>query len=247
MERLSSEAVRKSMKLFMKLLERSRVKKSEDTELFESYEDAEVAEVMGMFEEEAGVMFIRTGDTLYYTPKTDNRFFGFTNEELRDSMKLSNNTELYAAYIIILGILIKFYNGENYNIKCRTLLKVEELERYITTKLQIFSEKDSGEAEEQALGFNFSSVTKLWLEIPSYDEKISHYSRSSGTRISLIYKTLFFMRDQGLVNIANENEIFTTDKLDVMATAYYPESGRKKEILSYLDGLTKGVQNNADN
>ena len=240
MERLSPEAVRKSIKLFMRLLEKSRVQKSEDAELFVSYEDPEVTEVMGMLEDEAGIMIIRTGDTIYYTPKTDNRFFGFNNEELRENMKLSNNTELYAAYVVILALLIKFYNGENYNIKCRTLLKVEELEKYITGKLQIFSEKETAEVEEQSLGFNFSAVTRLWLELPSYDEKISHYTRSTGTRISLIYKTLAFLKEQGLVNIANENEIFTTDKLDVMATAYYPESSRKKELLSYLDGLSRG-------
>lgn len=240
MDRLSSEAARKAIKLFMKLLEKGRVRKSEDTDLFDSYEDPEVSEVMGIFEDEAGILMVRTGDTLYYTPKTDNRFFGFNNEELRDKMKLSNNTELYAAYLIILTILIKFYNGENYNIKCRSVVKVEELERYITAKLEIFSEKETAEDDEQSIGFNFSAVARLWLELPPYDEKISHYARSSGTRISLIYKTLGFMREQGLINLANENEIFTTDKLDVMATSYYPESGRKKELLSYLDGLTKG-------
>lgn len=240
MDRLSSEAVRKSIKLFMKLLEKSRVTKSEDTELFQCYEDPEVSEVIGILEDEAGILLVRSGDTLYYTPKTDNRFFGFNNEELRERMKLSNNTELYAAYLIVLAILIKFYNGENYNIKCRSVLKVEELERYVTTKLEIFSEKETGEADEQSLGFNFSAVARHWLALPPYDEKISHYTRSSGTRISLIYKTLAFMKEQGLINIANDNEIFTTDKLDVMATAYYPESTRKKELLSYLEGLTKG-------
>lgn len=247
MEILSSDAVRKAVRLFVKLVERGKVSKSENTELFLSIEDPEVSETMGILEEEAGIMLLRSGDTLYYTPKTDNRLFGFNNEELRRSMNLSNNTELYAAYIIMLSIIIKFYNGENYNVKCRMLLKVEELERYITSKLQVFSERESGETEEESLGFNFSTVTSFWLELPAYDEKITNYSRSSGTRISFIYKTLGFLKDQGLVNVANENEIFTTEKLDIMATAYYPESNRKKELLSYLEGLMGGGTENAGN
>jgi hypothetical protein len=48
-------------------------------------------------------MILRSGDTLYFTPGNDNRFLGFTNEELRDKMGFSNNTELYAGYIIILS------------------------------------------------------------------------------------------------------------------------------------------------
>lgn len=247
MEILSSEAVRRSVRLFMKLIEKGRVSKAENAELFLSIEDPEVSEAMGIIEEEAGIMLLRSGDTLYYTPKTDNRLFGFNNEELRKSMNLSNNTELYAVYLIMLSIIIKFYNGENYNVKCRMLLKVEELERYVSSKLQVFSERESGEAEEESLGFNFSSVTSFWLELPAYDEKITNYSRSSGTRISFIYKALGFLKEQGLVNVANENEIFTTEKLDIMATAYYPESNRKKELLSYLEGLTGGGTGNADN
>jgi hypothetical protein len=202
---------------------------------------------MNIFEDEAGIMLLRSGDTIYYTPKTDNRFLGFTNEELRKSMSLSNNTELYASYIIVLSILIKFYNGENYNVKCRTILKVEELERYVTSKLKILSERISGEEEDENLGYNFSAVAKLWLELPPYDEKITSYSRSSGTRISFIYKTLNFLKEQGLVNIDNESEIFTTEKLDIMATAYYPESNRKKELISYIDGLIEEVKTDADN
>jgi len=243
MEILSSDAVRKSFKLFIKLVEKGKVSKAENSELFSSIEDPEVSQALGILEEEAGIMLLRSGDTLYYTPKTDNRLFGFNNEELRKSMNLSNNTELYTVYIIMLSIIIKFYNGENYNVKCRMLLKVEELERYITSKIQVFSERENREKEEENLGFNFSTVTSFWLELPAYDEKITSYSRSSGTRVSFIYKTLNFLRDQGLVNVANDNEIYTTEKLDIMSTAYYPESNRKKELLSYLDSLTGGTEN----
>ena len=242
MESISTEAAQNAIKLFMRLLEKSRIKKEEDATLFEAYEDPEVAYLIGIFEEEAGIMLLRTGDTIYYTPKTDNRFLGFTNEELRKSMNLSNNTELYICYIVILSIMIKFYNGENYNIKCRTLLKVEELEKFITSKLQTLSSREEGEAEveDEQLGFNFSVASRTWLELPAYDEKIISYARSSGTRISFVYKTLNFLKEQGLINIDKDSDIFTAEKLDVMATGFYPESARKKELMVYLDSIPKG-------
>jgi hypothetical protein len=94
---------------------------------------------------------------------------------------------------------------------------------------------DNGEKTiDEKLSYNFSSVARLWLDLPAYDEKIVQYSLSTGTRISYIFKTIRFLREQGLANIDNENEIFTTNKMDALIMGYYPENNRKKEILSFL-------------
>lgn len=238
---IEMEAARNAVRIFIRLLEKSRIRRAEDRDLFEAYEDPETASLINIFEEEAGIMLLRTADTIYYTPGTDNRFLGFTNEELRKSMNLSNNTELYLCYIAILSIVTKFYNGDNYNVKCRTLLKVEELEKFMTAKLQTISAREDGEKEDEKLGFNFAAASRVWLELPAYDEKITSFSRSSGTRISYIYKTLNFLKEQGLAEIDGDNDIFTTEKMDLMATGFYPESGRKKELLAWLDGVPAGV------
>lgn len=152
-------------------------------------------------------------------------------------MGLANNTELYICYVVILSIIIKFYNGENYNNKIRTLLKVEELEEFITKKLEAYNSMENSEETDEALNFNFSSVAKLWLDIPAYDEKIKSFSQSKGTRISFIYRTLKFLQEQGLVNVDNDSEIYTTEKFDTLIIGYYPESTRKKEILSFLERI----------
>ena len=297
MEYANTDSIRKAFNLFLNLIEKTEIKKSDDPALFNEYEDPEVSYLVHLMEEEANILIIRSGDTLYFSPRIDNDFFGFTNAELRNALRVSNNTELYAVYVIMLAIIIKFYNGENYNNKCRTMLKVEELEKYITQKMETISRlendegilinsakedstvdkaesnveynpKDSNETSDEKtnknatgqktsiskstadeklskntinqpdekLSYNFSSVAKLWLNLPAYDEKIVQYSLSAGTRISLIFKTIKFLKEQGLANIDNENEIFTTSKMDALIMGYYPENNRKKEILSFLDG-----------
>ncbi|NSW89815.1 MAG: hypothetical protein HPY74_03865 [Firmicutes bacterium] len=238
MEYVHSESARKAFRIFLRLLEKSEMKKSDDPALFNDYDDPEVSHLMHLLEEEAGIMIIRAGDILYYSPHIDNRLLGFTNEELRNALRISNNTELYVVYIIILAIIIKFYNGENYNNKCRTMLKVEELENYITQKMENISQLEEEEREkvDRELSYNFSSAARFWLNLPAYDEKIVQYSLSTGTRISYIFKTIRFLREQGLVNIDNENEIFTTSKMDALIMGYYPENTRKKEILSFIEG-----------
>ncbi len=237
MENLSPDSVRKAFSLYMSLIEKSRITKKDNPELFMSYEDPEISFVTRIFEEEAGIMILRSGDTLYFTPGTDNRFLGFTNEELRDKMGFSNNTELYAGYIIILSIIIKFFNGENYNNKVRSVLKVEELESFITSKLESYMSFENREATDEALNYNFGSVSKYWLDLPTYDEKIKNFSQAKGTKISIIYRTLRFLQEQGLVNLDNDSEIYTTEKLETLVISYYPESTRKKEILSFLERI----------
>lgn len=237
MENLSPDSVRKAFKLYMSLIEKSKITKKDDPEGFLSYDDPEISFITRIFEEEAGIMILRSGDTLYFTPRTDNKLLGFSNEELRDKMGFSNNTELYISYIIILSIIIKFYNGENYNNKVRSMLKVEELESFITLKLESFNAMENGERKDKELNYNFSTISRLWLDLPTYDEKIKSFSQSKGTKISFIFRTLRFLQEQGLINLDNESEIYTTEKLDTIVISYYPESSRKKEILSFLERI----------
>lgn len=201
MENLSPDSVRKAFALYMNLIEKSKVTKKDNPEDFEGFDDPEISYIIRIFEEESGIMILRSGDTMYFTPRTDNRFFGFTNENLRDKMGFSNNTELYVCYIVILSIIIKFFNGENYNNKIRSILKVEELEGFITGKLESYNSMENTEETDEALNFNFASVAKLWLDLPTYDEKIKSFGQSKGTRISFIYRTLKFLQEQGLVNV----------------------------------------------
>ncbi|OPZ91601.1 MAG: hypothetical protein BWY74_01920 [Firmicutes bacterium ADurb.Bin419] len=237
MENLSPDSVRKAFILYMSLIEKSKITKKDNPEVFADFDDPEISYITRIFEEESGVMILRTGDALYFTPRTDNKFLGFTNEELRDKMGFSNNTELYVGYIVILSIIIKFFNGENYNNKVRSMLKVEELESFITAKLESYNSMENSEETDEALNFNFGSVSKLWLDLPTYDEKIKNFGQSKGTRISFIYRTLKFMQEQGLANIDNDSEIYTTEKFDTLIISYYPESTRKKEILAFLEGI----------
>lgn len=237
MENLSPDSVRKAFSLFMSLIEKSKITKKDNPELFMSYEDQEISYIMRIFEEESGIMVLHSSDALYFTPGTDNRFLGFSNEELRDKMGFTNNTELYLSYLIILSIVIKFFNGENYNNKVRTMLKVEELEAYITSRLEAVEAMENSEETDELLNFNFKSISKLWLDLPAYDEKIKSFGQSKGTRISFIYRTIKFLQEQGLVNLDNDSEIYTTDRMDTLVISYYPESNRKREILSFLERI----------
>lgn len=110
------------------------------------------------------------------------------------------------------------------------MLKVEELEAYITSKLQAVEAMENQEEIDESLDFNFKNISKLWLDLPTYDEKIKNYGQSKGTRISFIYRTLKFLQDQGLVNVDNDSEIYTTDKMDTIIISYYPESTRKRKF-----------------
>lgn len=242
MEKVSTESVKKAFEIFLKLLEKSGISSEEYPEYFEALEDEETEYVLRLIEEEADILIIRTGDSMFYSPGTENTLFGYKNEELRKEMRLDNNTELYTAYIVILGILIKFYSGENYNSKCRTILKIEELEQFITSKMAAAAREEHPDERDEELKFNFTDVSEYWLNMPAYDERIVRHAASKGTRISLISRVLSFLENQGLVNVDNDSDIFTTTRMDAVVTGYYPESARKKEILSYIEHVEGGQE-----
>ena len=237
MEKVSTESVKNALAVFLKLIEKTSISNGEFPDFFEALEDEETEYVLRLIEEEADILIIRTGDSIFYSPGTENTLLGYKNEELRKEMHLENNNELYTAYIVMLGILIKFYSGENYNSKCRTILKTEELEQFITSKMAAAAREENPEQRDEELSFNFSNVAKYWLNMPAYDEKITRLAASRRTRISLISRVLQFLNSQELINVDNDAEIFTTAKMDAMVAGYYPESSRKKEILAYIEKL----------
>ncbi|HHY23696.1 MAG TPA: hypothetical protein GX527_05585, partial [Clostridiaceae bacterium] len=66
MEYVNTDSIRKAFNIFLGLVEKSEIKKSDDPALFNEYEDPEVSYLVHLMEEEAGIIVIRAGDTLYY-------------------------------------------------------------------------------------------------------------------------------------------------------------------------------------
>ena len=108
----TQEDVRLAFRIFLQLLPTGHI---EDLELLYHYEQNPNVRLIleEIIEKEADLKIFSMGSHLYLSPGVNNRFFGYTNEELRSAMKLENNSELYLAYFAMLCLLAQFYNSDD--------------------------------------------------------------------------------------------------------------------------------------
>ena len=230
------EDVQWAFRIFMHLLKHGVIDDSE-RELHYAYKKKEVYQILEeIMEKEADVKIFSMGKNIFITPGVDNRFFGYKNAELRDKMKLDNNSQLYLAYFAILCLLGKFYNSEDQSLASRQFISLEELEETITGHVDevLASDKESIESVEDDLKLNLRKVADVWDELPPYDDKLKNPKRGKNNRISFLLKVMTFLEDEELITIMEDYTIRLLDKLEHLVMKYYFHSERKERLLQFV-------------
>lgn len=236
----SKESVERAIQLFILLLEKGETDEKDRDLVFAYKEDPTAQEIVSqMIEKQAGIKILHVGDKLYVTPTIDNKVFGYSNEELRVKMGLRNDNvavglKLYLAHFIILATLSMFYNSDDLNTKVRQYVPIEELEKYVTEKLQMLGTGDYGKYLSAEHDFNFHSVAEYWLSMPAFDETLTNQRMGHKSRVSYLLKVWAFLEEEGLAKVAVDSELHPTDKLDHMVRKYYAHQKRKDELLSLI-------------
>ena len=82
----------------------------ENPVLYEEYiSNSEVYRLTSMIAKKMGLRIYEYQNHLYMTSGEHNRVFGFTNEELKKTIGVRLNRELYLCYYIIYTIMMQFY------------------------------------------------------------------------------------------------------------------------------------------
>lgn len=233
---LNEEDVRSAFRIFMRLLEKGVIEENEREFQYE-YLRNEVRYILEeIIELEAEVKIFSAGGILYLSPGVDNRFFGYTNAELREKMGLRNNSELYLSYFIILNLLSKFYNSEDQSLASRQFVPLDELEETITGHVNTVMEAQPEEVQiqEEDFDINLRSVAEVWLDLPPFDDHITNLSRARNNRISLLLRVMRFLEDEGLVQILEDREVRLLAKMEHLVIRYYFNSQRKDYLLELL-------------
>lgn len=231
----NQDDVRLAFRVFFALLRNGHV---EDPEFLYHYEQNPNVRLIleEIMEKEADLKIFSMGEHLYLSPGVDNRFFGYTNEELRTMLKLENNSELYLAYFAMLCLLAQFYNSDDQALTSRQFLPLEELEGIMTAhalEIQAAKEEQVAALEEEAQ-INLSSVAELWSELPAFNETLRYQKRGRNNRISFLLRVLGFFEAEGLLQVLGESEIRLLPKLEHLVVKYYFHSQRKDYLLQLL-------------
>lgn len=216
-ESYKAETIASALQIFLELAKKGELHAEEYPQMVQTYKtDLEVQGLLtNIIEPMADVKILESLYVLYLSPNLDNRFFGYTNEELRQRMGLSVNRELYLAYFIILSLLAMFYGEDSLSEVSRTYVTVGDLEQFVSERLKSISTAPELPDLEKELEINLQSSVELWQDMPEYDPDLKALRRSTKNRISFILKVAKFLEEDGLAHVEQDREIYLTQKTEL--------------------------------
>lgn len=243
------EDVRWAFKIFMYLIKNGSIPEDK-RDYHYAYQRSEVRHVLTeIIEEEAEVKIFSLGGVIYLSPGVDNWFLGYSNQQLRDKMKLQNNSKLYLAYFVILCLLAEFYNSKDQSMASRQFLGLDELEETVTEQInQVRMSPDSEiKQAENKLDLNLSDVAGVWEDLPPFDDELKNLRLGRNNRISFMLRVMSFLEDEGLIQVLEDREIRLLPKFEHLIIKYYFHSERKDKLLQLIEDGLMEVATDAEN
>lgn len=239
-EQYNVKSIDQALSIFLNLIVNNTLSMKDNAELVECYRmDSDVRDIISdIIEPRANITILNSQDTLYLSPNTDNRYFGYTNEQLRDKFAFGNmkktNEVIYTSYFVILSLLALFYSEDSLEDVGRSYTTFPEIETFISTKLAMFESMESLDEVEAECKFNLSSCISFWNDLEIFNER-QEISNSPKTKLGFVYKVCKFLKDEGLARIDdNDREVTLTEKTFNMVNRYYTDKMRRDRIMSIL-------------
>ncbi|MBQ2287084.1 MAG: hypothetical protein II251_00030, partial [Lachnospiraceae bacterium] len=156
----------KAMEIFALLIVGEEVSSAKHVDLYEEYRNnSEVYDILTSVLKKSNLSLYEFGNSLYVTAGDGNRIFGFTNDELKRTIGLRLNRELYLAYFIIYNTILLFYQDSgsfSYTDYVRSEDVITQTDSSMKQALKALHGKALNEIEENS----FETLAALWDELP---------------------------------------------------------------------------------
>lgn len=208
----------------------------ENPVLYEEYvSNSEVYRLTTMIAKKMGLTIYEYENHLYMTSGEHNRVFGFSNEELKKTIGVRLNRELYLCYYIIYAIMVQFYQ-DSATYSYIEYLKLDDVIRAVDQGLSaIVSQMEVlvlSEVEENS----FRTLALMWENLPMIATEESTVRRAArNSKIGYVKMVVNFMIGQRLL-LEAEERYYPTDRFRALMEHYYTEhQGRLYELLNGKD------------
>lgn len=209
------------------------IRGEENPVLLEEYRsNSEVYRLTAMIAEKLGLSIYEYQNHLYMTSGDHNRVFGFTNEELKKTIGVRLNRELYLCYYIIYEIMMQFYQ-DSASYTYMEYVKLEDVIRAVDQGLALVMSRIDilvlNEVEENS----FKTLALMWEDLPMITTEESAVRRAArSSKIGYVKMVVNFMVSQRLL-LEAEERYYPTDRFRALVENYYTEhQGRLYELLN---------------
>ena len=237
----------KAMDIYAKLITGEEIKRSgANGSLYdEYYGNAEVYEIVGMILKKLNLNLYEYKESLFLSAGEGNRIFGYTNEELKKSMGLRYNKELYLCYFIMYEILLSFYT-DSASYQFKEYIKIETVMEEVTKALSVFTKDIAVYNIEEEKQESFQAVALLWDELPaSTGENQEDIKASRASKAGFVKLTFNFMVGENLFVEVNKR-YYPTERFQAIVEHYFEEyRGQIYDALSNTDTVQPEEQESA--
>lgn len=201
--------------------------------LYEEYShNPEVYDILMRILGKLDISLYEYNNSLFISPGSANRVFGFSNEELKRIMGLRLNRELFLVYFIIYNIITGFYKnsaGSTY----LEYLRLEDVIRAVGASLAGVLDYGAGIVMEEAENDSFKAIALLWDELPDVSADDRNEVRAArNSRSGYVKLTFNFLTEQKLFT-ESEERYYPTDRFRAIAENYFENNrGRLYEIMN---------------
>lgn len=200
------------------------------------YGNAEVYEIVGIILKKLNLSVYEYKESLFLSAGDGNRIFGYTNEELKRSIGVRYNKELYLCYFIIYEILLSFYS-DSASYQFKEYIKIENVLEDVTKALSVFTKDIAIYSMEDEQEESFQAVAHLWDELPvSTAEDQEDIRASRASKASFVKLTFNFLVGENLF-VEVSKRYYPTERFKAIVEHYFEEY--RGQIYSLLNQESK--------
>lgn len=194
-------------------LMKNRELKDDEESLYKAYSENEnIQELVKLEADELNCEVRKFGSIIYFIPKEDNDFLGYSKGDLKKELCKSgaNDKDYYLSQFVIMTLIVSFYGANGLSSKSRDFIKGGEFLNLVADKLSE-GVKRSSENSGKDNGIAYSNILERFESLKSSDNQ----NRSKTTKEGFVNNILSFLEKQGLIDyIKSDDMIKTTKKLD---------------------------------
>lgn len=201
--------------------------------LFEEYSrNSEVFDITSQILRKMDIGLYEYNNSLFISAGSNNRVFGYSNEELKRVMGLRLNKELFLTYFIMYNIITEFYKDSSGSTYLE-YLRIEDVIRAVDASLMGVIDTSRGIIMEEAEADSFKAVALLWDELPNVSIEDGNGSRAArNSRMGFVKITFNFLTAQRLFT-ESEDRYYPSDRFKAIAENYFEKNrGRLYEIMN---------------
>ena len=232
----SIEVLDNALAILKALLQGEEVSKTRNTILYEKYRYS--TDVEEMLFHVAGKLELKVysgNDRLFLCSEAGSRLFGWSNEELRNRINyISNNSELFTGYFIIMTLITMFYR-EAYPDTPIAYIKINGLVENVSRRFETLLGMEDLETVSQENQFDFSEICRVWQRLPDAREGVSG---GKNDKVAFVENICKFLHSEDLIVLdMTRRIIYPTERFKIIIWNYFEDRDNRKDLLSFVRGL----------